>query len=399
MNRTVALNAREWEKITEVTNDGRSYVHRGDGGFARMPHTINLAVNNSCFMRCHMCDVGAAVRSGELTDDMLFFNARHTGGGKDGMLPIETIRALMDDVAPYKPIIRANFLEPLVRDDIVDMADYARSLDLPFYIQTNGYLLPKRAEGLVAAGTRCIRVSVDGPPEIHNQIRGLKDAWANAIEGVAMLIEWKKTHNRDYPLIGLSYTFSDYNYDKAVEFYEELVRLGLAEDVYVAFNQMKYNTQDEADSHNARCHTLLPLTESSLKWVKLEAIDPDILCDQLDELDRRFPSDRFKWHVNSRLTREETRQWYDGKTFLHPGAVCYETWTAAQIRFDGEVGINGRCIAPNFGNIREGRFTDIWNSAAAQAFRRTILQDPLIPACNRCNRSFRRHTGEDKCGS
>ncbi|PCI42153.1 MAG: hypothetical protein COB46_01175 [Rhodospirillaceae bacterium] len=392
MNSVVKKNTEEWKLISKLAEERKSWMNKGDGGKSMMPHSICLALNNYCFMRCHMCDVGAAIRDKDLKDDMMFFYARQTGGEKAYSLPIEDIKNLIDDVASFKPIIRANFLEPLLRDDIAEIARYVSQAGLQFYIQTNGYLLPKHAHALLEAGVRNIRVSVDGPEAVHNDIRGVKDSWKKAMEGLRMVVDWKKRHKVDYPLVGLSFTLSDLNYDTILDFYREIADLNLAEDIYIAFNHLKYSTKAEADEHNATHGNHFNLTETSLSSVDISKIDADVISQQFEALDREFPKDIFKRHVNPLLTKDEMHQWYDGESYLNPETACYEPWTVAQIHFDGEVGINGRCIAPNFGNIREQKFTDIWNSDAAQDFRRLVRKHPDLPSCNRCNRNFRKQT-------
>lgn len=389
MHKTVELNRKQWHHIRNEFERKREYYHSGDGSIAEIPHTICIAVNNYCFMRCKMCDVGQAIRDKGLRDDQLFFFHRQTGGERAFFLPFDAIKRLVDEVAPYGTMIRTNFLEPLIRDDIVDIADYTVSKGLDFFIITNGYLLPKRAQGLVETGLKSIRVSLDGPPDVHNEIRGLKDSWDRAIEGIKIVIEEKKRRQSDYPLVGVCLTIQDHNHDRIVDFYRALESEGIAKEVYVAFSHLKYNTAEEAEAHNKQYHDLFPLTQSSMLSTDVRKIDIDVLWDQFQQIRQEFPASQYKYHFNPLLTqKEEFVGWYDPDTYFQPGAPCYVPWTIAQVYFDGSVGVNGRCVSRSFGNIREQSFTEIWNSEEAQSFRRTVVKDPTMPACNRCNRFF-----------
>lgn len=389
MNKTVELNSKAWTNIRSQFLEKRAYYHTGDGSLAEMPHTICLAVNNYCFMRCAMCDVGQSIKDKGLRDDQLFFFHRQTGAEKAYSLPFEAIKKLVDDVAPYGPIIRANFLEPLTRDDIADIAEYTTSRGLEFFIITNGYLLPKRAISLLDAGVRAIRVSLDGPKEIHNRIRGLPDSFDNAMEGLKLVISEKKRRGQDYPLVGVCLTIQDNNHDRILDFYRELEAESIAKDVYVAFNHLKYNTAEEALRHNSKYSDHFPLTQSSLTGTDLAKIDIDVLWDQFVQIRKEFPRSDYKNHFNPLLTtKQEFQGWYDPNRYFNPGAPCYVPWTIAQVYFDGNVGVNGRCVSPSFGNILKQSFPEIWNSDSAQAFRRAVVKDPTMPACNRCNRFF-----------
>src|SRR5208283_271361 len=110
---------------------------------------------------------------------------------------------------------------PLMRKDIEEIAEYVSSLGLDFYIITNGYFLPIKAAGLVDAGTRVLRVSIDGTKDRHNEIRGLSDSYQKSIEGIQLIIEGKKERGLEYPLVGICFTISDYNYDNLLDFYRE----------------------------------------------------------------------------------------------------------------------------------------------------------------------------------
>lgn len=389
MHKTVELNRAQWRHIRDAFERKRAYYHTGDGSLAELPHTICLAVNNYCFMRCAMCDVGQAIRDKGLRDDQLFFFHRQTGGERAYFLPFDAIKRLVDEVAPFGTMIRANFLEPLIRDDIADIADYAVSKGLDFFIITNGYLLPKRARDLVETGLKSIRVSLDGPEDVHNHIRGLKDSWAKAIEGLKLVVEEKRRRATDFPLLGVCLTIQDHNHHRILDFYRQLEAEGIARDVYVAFNHLKYNTADEAAAHNKQYKDWFPLTQSSMLGTDVRKIDIDVLWDQFVQIRREFPAGTYKHHFNPLLTtREEFAGWYDPDSYFRPGAPCYVPWTIAQVYFDGSVGVNGRCVSPTFGNILEQPFAEIWNSDPAKAFRRALVKDRTMPACNRCNRFF-----------
>ncbi len=389
LSESVIINRREWKGIREQFEEKSAYYYQGDGKIAALPHTICLAVNNYCFMRCAMCDVGQSIKDKGLRDDELFFFKRQTGKKRATFLPFEAIKNLVDNVAPYGPMIRANFLEPLIRDDIADIADYTTSRGLKFFIISNGYLLDKRAKDLLDAGTYSIRISLDGPKDIHNEIRGIDDSYERAIEGLKFLVAEKKRRNLTLPLLGVCLTIQDHNHSRILEFYRELEREGIARDIYVAFNHLKYNTAEEAILHNEKYQEYFPLTQSSLLGVELDKIDLDVLWQQFQAIKKEFPADTYKNHFNPLLkTREEFNGWYDPINFFKPGAPCYVPWTIAQVFFDGEVGVNGRCVSPSFGNILDTPFTEIWNSEEAQAFRSVVKNDPTMPACNRCNRFF-----------
>ncbi len=76
--------------------------------------------------------------------------------------------------------------EPLMRPDIVELVEHARSLGLRPVFGTNGSLItPEMAERLKAAGTMGVGISLDSlDPDKHDRLRKYDGAWAEAVQGM-----------------------------------------------------------------------------------------------------------------------------------------------------------------------------------------------------------------------
>jgi radical SAM protein with 4Fe4S-binding SPASM domain len=74
--------------------------------------------------------------------------------------------------------------EPLLRPDLFDVVARMTSLGMGSCIVTNGTLLtPERVERLRDAGMRTVSISIDGPEETHEAVRG-KGSLARALAGM-----------------------------------------------------------------------------------------------------------------------------------------------------------------------------------------------------------------------
>lgn len=84
------------------------------------------------------------------------------------------------------PIIILTGGEPLLREDIFDIAAYGTQLGLRMVMAPNGTLItPEIAEKLKKSGIKRISVSLDGStPETHDEFRGLTHAFKNSIRGI-----------------------------------------------------------------------------------------------------------------------------------------------------------------------------------------------------------------------
>ena len=74
--------------------------------------------------------------------------------------------------------------EPLLAPELFDFARQAKQAGMAFQVTTNGLLLPDRAEEVVDSGVDSLWVSLDGPPELHNRIRGHGESYQRAVEGL-----------------------------------------------------------------------------------------------------------------------------------------------------------------------------------------------------------------------
>lgn len=79
--------------------------------------------------------------------------------------------------------------EPFLRDDIFELASYAKSLGLHAASMTNGYSIRHLTELIVDSDIETISISLNAvnDPEIHNASRGRKDAFEKTMEAILSL--------------------------------------------------------------------------------------------------------------------------------------------------------------------------------------------------------------------
>lgn len=96
----------------------------------------------------------------------------------------------IDEIAQMgKPILILSGGEPLVREDIYEIASYANIKGLPVALATNGTLVtPDVASRLKEAGVRRISVSLDGAsPQTHDDFRCVPGAFEGAMRGIDVI--------------------------------------------------------------------------------------------------------------------------------------------------------------------------------------------------------------------
>src|SRR5690606_36818481 len=76
------------------------------------------------------------------------------------------------------------FTEPLIFPHVIESLYYAKEKNRYTSITTNALTLKQKAQEICRAGLNDIFISLDGPEEIHNQIRGHKSSFQKAVEGI-----------------------------------------------------------------------------------------------------------------------------------------------------------------------------------------------------------------------
>lgn len=356
---------------------------------APMPHTLSLAVNNTCFLRCKHCDIGIARRTHD--EKKNFFYLRTTGDSRKLQeLPLSRLKELVDEMAPHGGVIRPAFLEPLLRKDLFELARYTHDKGLRFSIQTNGVLLPKVYRELVDARVVMLRVSLDGTAEVHDAIRGVPGSFAKTVDGLRKVLRYRDEQGLEGPNVGVSFVVSGESYRHINAFMDALAEEGILEDIYIAFSLLRFLTPEEARRQNEIDSEFYPMTESSVSHSGLEGIDHDRMAEEFERLVERFPREKYQYHFfPTELNRENLSAWFSlDDHFFAPEVTCLVPWAHCHIMYNGDVVVNGRCCSPPLGNIMESSLEEIWNGPKARKFRSKLLELGNYPACNRCCRKL-----------
>jgi Fe-coproporphyrin III synthase len=94
--------------------------------------------------------------------------------------------AVIDDLARFEiPVILFSGGEPLMRQDLPVLIEYAALKGIQPVVSTNGTLLDgPLTSRLVAAGLRRIGISLDGLEQVNDKFRGAKGAFQAALNGI-----------------------------------------------------------------------------------------------------------------------------------------------------------------------------------------------------------------------
>lgn len=99
----------------------------------------------------------------------------------------EKAREIIDDLAAYgAPVILFSGGEPLVREDLPELAAHATQKGMRAVISTNGTLITRqKARELKQIGLSYVGISLDGLEEVHDHFRGVPGSFQKALKGIA----------------------------------------------------------------------------------------------------------------------------------------------------------------------------------------------------------------------
>ncbi len=107
-----------------------------------------------------------------------------------GELSTEEGKAFIQDLADFSvPALLFSGGEPLLRNDILELASWASKLGIRAVFSTNGTLIKDGlAERIVEVGLAEVGISIDGLGPINDRFRGHKGAFEAALQGIRRLV-------------------------------------------------------------------------------------------------------------------------------------------------------------------------------------------------------------------
>lgn len=342
------------------------------------PQSISLTITNACNLRCRMC--------GQWSTE------GYMHGRKEGLkqeLTLADWKRLVDEIAAHgvsSVLLRGG--EVFLFSDIVELLEYINAKGIFISIDTNGTMLKKHAADIVRIGNVHLTISVDGPEEIHDQVRGVAGCFSRIRENVALLNEVEKSSRRHLSK-SITFTISPYSY----------TGLGVMPDVarslsinticivpYYYFpeavgkryeNEMRENFGCPAFSWRGFHH------ESS-------GVDPDEFRGQLRGYLATLGNIYSFPYMP--LSEDEYRTWFSDPISPVGPTHCTNVEKLIDIQPHGEANF---CVDfPDYviGNVSEATIEEIWNGKRAARFREYRRKKPLA-VCYRCGAKYMSEIG------
>jgi MoaA/NifB/PqqE/SkfB family radical SAM enzyme len=354
--------------------------HKGEAK-TPFPAMVSFTVTNACNLRCRMC--------GQWGDEG---TARNGGPGKAGpRMTLDDWKRLVDEAAAHglrSLLIRGG--EPFLLPGLTDLLEVIRGKGLFTSIDTNGTRLAEFAEDLVRIGSIHVTVSVDGPPDVHERVRGVPGCFSQIEEGLVRLAELeKKTGTRISRSI--CFTVSPWSVGGLGDMPDTARRLGVDTLVVVPY----YFVPAAVGAVYATEMTE-KLGAAAFSWRgfhhETSGVEFDVFLEQL----RRYRDSLrdIRDYPYLPLTEDQYRAWFaDAVTPVGP-PECANSERLLDVQPGG--GANFCVDFPDYeiGSALDSTLEELWNGERAARFRALRREAPFA-VCHRCGA---RHMSEIRGG-
>jgi sulfatase maturation enzyme AslB (radical SAM superfamily) len=325
-------------------------------GQSAPPEQVTVIVTDLCNLRCKMCHFAHNANES--------YRLNRNGRMEPGLF-----YKLIDET-PGTPLVSLTGGEPLLHPKLPDLIAYAKNKGRIVSLTTNGWHLASRAEEICAAGLDILAVSVDGPPTVHDHIRG-RGSFQRLEKGLEAILRISPR-----PAVFTTLAISDLNFTHLVPAYHQSLQWGIDgtnfNHLWILSAEMEARFQAQEPSFQV----------DQVRWtIDPGRVDGEILADQLKTIQRMNWGRKFSVAETPFLNRQQIIDWYQKPEQFVKWTTTRCAWIRMKVWPDGSFKPCRGWIA---GNIAQGHAMQLWNAQPMRDFRSQLAAHGTFPICARC---------------
>jgi len=314
-------------------------------------------LTNRCNLSCQHCYISAEDRAykDELTN--------------------EEAKVFIADVAEMQcPVLLFSGGEPLVRPDWAELAAFATDRGLRPVLSSNGTLITAEvARKLRDVGMQYVGVSIDGLPDTHDRFRGRKGAFAEAMAGI-------RNAAAAGLRTGVRFTAHAENAAELPELLDLIAadgipRFCLYHLVYAGRGADMRHRDTDTETKRETIATMIEKTlEFHGKGLQIELLTVDNHADGV--------------FIHHYLTEREPERAEEVESLISMHGGCSAGGKMANVDPCGNVHPCQFWGHVSVGNVKERKFSEIWNDPSSELLQRLRNKDEFLKGrCGSCNYS------------
>jgi len=300
-------------------------------------------------------------------------------------MPLEVWERLVDEIAAKKqPIICIRSGEPFLYPGILELLLHIKKSGLFVSMDTNGTLLGKYAKAVADLKIDRLIVSIDGPEEIHDEVRGAEGSFRKTAEGIRKIKDLETKAGRKSCVQTICFVISPHSLKGLAQMPDVARSLEIPEIAVVPY----YYLDDEAGQrHEEIMKRGLGCRAPAWRGFNRKTSGVDT-AEFLEEY-RNFKSNL----GNIRLvpfmpfSEEDYSNWFGDCVSPAGKSGCSNPWKLLDIQPDGEANFCVDFPDYSLGNVTKNTIEELWNNKRADRFREYLSKQPL-PACARCGAKY-----------
>ncbi len=269
-----------------------------------------------------------------------------------GELTTKEAKQVIDDLADFGiPVLLFSGGEPLLREDIFELAGYAKERGIRTVLSTNGTLIDKKIKD---SGFSYIGISLDGLNSNNDRFRGVKGAFDMALRGI-----------RNCKMkVGIRFTITRHNHHDIKGIFELLKeeKIGRACFYHLVYSGRGSDIKNDDLSHSEMKDVMETLCSQTTKDIEVLTVD--------NHTDSVFLYKKIKNKDMLKLS---------GGNSSGIGIACIDNL--------GDVHPDQFWTFQSLGNVRKRKFSEIWtdNNNPILSALRDNRKKYIKGKCSRCN--------------
>lgn len=278
-------------------------------------------------------------------------------------------KLFIDDLAELKvPVLLISGGEPLIRQDIFELIQYAKKQNIRVTVSTNGTLIDmETARYLRRNGVGYVGISLDGIGTRHDEFRGVRGSFDKALAGIRNCLEIGQK-------VGLRFTINRNNYDQL----EDIFYLMKQEKIQrVCFYHLAYSgrgnniIEEDITNEEKRAAIDLIMGKAIEFGKKVEILTVD------NHADAAY----LYLQVKEKHPELKDRVW----ELIQMNGGNRSGMALANVDDKGNVHPDQFTRHHTFGNIRDRKFSEIWKNPSSPLSIGLRDRKPLLKGrCSKC---------------
>ncbi|MBL8029302.1 MAG: radical SAM protein [Fibrobacteres bacterium] len=343
------------------------------GYSAPFPEGIDLLLTDRCNLRCKMCD--------QWNPDIS--RTKNISSLESQELELDHWIRVIDECKPYNPVITLVGGEVLLYKGFDAIVRKLSEENMNWTLVTNGLILDRKLVLLKKYPPKEITISLDGPEDIHDEIRSYKGLYAKVISNIETIRQQLKSTG-----IRLHTVMTRHNLPYLLNWVDSVNHkiTGISNWKFIHLQSIDAGTLDRRKQF---CRENFNVVHSAFDGYMLPSEIIPAAADVLEYKRQLTLKDyNFKTSFSPDFSDNSIHQYYCEKNKLLKekyNGKCDALWSVCAIYSNGDVHI---CQDLKIGSIKETSVKLAFNSAMSKLMREKYIKSGTFPGCSSCFFSF-----------